>query len=55
MFLLSALAPASLKGLTAVVTCGVFFRALTDDLMAFEYFESVSLPLSVATTIGFVP
>jgi hypothetical protein len=55
LFLLSASFPASLRGLTAAVTCGVFLRALTDDLMAFEYFESVSLPLSVATTSGFDP
>ena len=28
---------------------------LTDDAIAFEYFESVSFPVSVATTSGFEP
>ena len=55
MFLLSAPDPASLKGLTAAVTCGFFLRLVTDELMAFEYFESVSFPLLVATTSGFDP
>jgi len=53
--LLRALEPALLSGLMAEVTVGNFLRLLTVDLIAFEYFESVSLPLSVAMTSGFVP